>query len=221
MLKKPLFDYTLFAIAMAYLETVIVIYLRLLYYPEGFHFPLIFIPPKIALIEIGRETATIIMLWMVARLAAENFRQRFAYFIFTFAVWDIFYYIWLKVLINWPQQWLEWDILFLIPVPWVAPWIAPVIVSVAFIVVAIIILNYPERFKTNIFSSGEWILMIIAGLVMIGSFIWEMKPVVAGKIPQDFPWWLFIMGMVLGIGVFYKRFKKRKPNKPSGSMAIM
>jgi len=106
MLKKHILNYTIFAIAMAYLEAVVVVYLRELYYPDGFHFPLILIPAEIAWIEIGREAATIVMLWMVATLAAKNFRQKFAWFIFNFAVWDIFYYVWLKVMLDWPQSWL-------------------------------------------------------------------------------------------------------------------
>ena len=32
---------TIFAIAMAYVESAIVIYLRILFYPEGFGFPII------------------------------------------------------------------------------------------------------------------------------------------------------------------------------------
>ena len=145
-LKKQIFTYTIFAIAMAYLEAVIVVYLRLLYYPEGFSFLLKDIPQPVLFIEIGREAATIIMLWFVARLADPYFKIRFSFFLFSFAVWDIFYYIWLKVLLDWPASWLEWDILFLIPVPWIAPWLAPVIVSICFIVVALIILNRKERF---------------------------------------------------------------------------
>jgi hypothetical protein len=212
MLRKPLFNYTLFAIAMAYLEATVVVYLRLLYYPDGFHFPLILLPAKITLIEIGREAATIIMLWMVAQIAAKDFRQKFAYFIFTFAVWDIFYYVWLKLFLDWPQEWLEWDILFLIPVPWVAPWITPVIISISFIVVSIIILKYPDRFAAKIFSASEWILEIVAGLIIIVSFTWDWQSKIESSAPDDFQWWLFCIGLVLGIFVFYSQFKKEIKN---------
>ncbi len=106
---------------MAYLESAIVVYLRLLYYPEGFIFPIKIIPNEIFLIELGRELATIFMLASISFLIGARFVDRFSYFLFAFGVWDIFYYVWLKLFINWPDSLLTDDLLFLIPVPWISP----------------------------------------------------------------------------------------------------
>ena len=84
---------TIFAIAMGFLEAVVVVYLRKLYYPNGFNFPLKgFIDPSIISIEWVREFATIVMLITIAMLAGKKLYERFAYFIYVFAIWDIFYY---------------------------------------------------------------------------------------------------------------------------------
>ena len=207
--KSLLFTYLIFGVAMAYLESAIVVYLRLLYYQDGFQFPLIQIPLPVALTEIGREAATMVMLWFVARMGGRTFKQRFALFIYSFGVWDIFYYIWLKVLINWPQNWLEWDILFLIPLPWVGPWLAPVLVSAGFIFAAYFIFNYPQRFPDKILLKGEWWLEIAAAVLILVSFFWETAKVLQGGIPEYYPWWLFILAYVTGLTVFLKRYFRK------------
>ncbi len=206
MIKNPLnrllFTYTIFGIAMAYLETTIVVYLRLLYYPDGFEFPLKIIHADVGLIEIGREAATIVMLWFVARMAGKNFRERFALFLFSFAVWDIFYYVFLKLLLNWPGGLLTWDILFLIPVPWIAPWLAPALVSIGFIGCAVYVLKHPEHFSEKIFSMKGWMAEIAAAGIILWSFLWETADVLAGELPDYYPWWLFFIGYAIGVGVF-------------------
>jgi hypothetical protein len=110
---------TLFAIAMAYLESAVVVYLRLIYYPEGFQFPLKAITNTNLWIEVGREAATMVMLVVVGFLAAVTGPGRFAVICYAFGVWDIFYYIWLWIFIDWPSSLLTWDLLFLIPLPWI------------------------------------------------------------------------------------------------------
>ena len=125
---------TFFAIAMGYLEAIVVAYLRALYYPNGFNFPLAnLVQSEILLIEWVREFATIVMLVTVAMLAGKKFFERSAYFIFAFAVWDIFYYVFLKVILDWPASLFTWDVLFLIPWPWVGPVITPVLCSLLMI----------------------------------------------------------------------------------------
>ncbi|MBK6833902.1 MAG: hypothetical protein IPG89_06345 [Bacteroidetes bacterium] len=58
-------------------------------------------------------------------IAGKTRLTRFAYFIIAFAIWDIFYYVFLYVLLQWPESLFTWDILFLVPVPWTGPVIAP------------------------------------------------------------------------------------------------
>ncbi|MBN1621366.1 MAG: hypothetical protein JW871_02105 [Endomicrobiales bacterium] len=153
---KKLFILTLFGIAFGYLEASVVIYLRELYYPFGFHVPIEVgfpwikfgiipqlkpVPLEILFVEIGREISTIIMLATLAWISAENWKQRLAYFLWPFAIWDIFYYIFLRMIINWPESLGTIDILFLIPLPWIAPVWMPVLGSMVFLITSIFLLK--------------------------------------------------------------------------------
>src|SRR4030095_13106258 len=132
-LRKTLLFLLLFSTAMGFLEAAVVIYLRKLYYPGGFDFPLVVIPRDVAVVELFREGATLIMLLAVGFLTGKTTAQRFCYFLFCFATWDIFYYVFLKVFLGWPESLLTWDILFLLPVPWVGPVLAPCLSSLTMI----------------------------------------------------------------------------------------
>ncbi|NIV10428.1 MAG: hypothetical protein GWN62_03770, partial [Aliifodinibius sp.] len=128
---------TIFAVAMAYLEATVVVYLRQVYHPDNLQviFPSQMMSVFNLGVEIGREAATVIMMLSVAFLVERTNRSRtFAAFVYLFGVWDIFYYMWLKVTINWPVSWTEWDVLFLIPWIWLGPWICPVLISLLFII---------------------------------------------------------------------------------------
>ena len=135
-----------FAVAMAYVEAAVVAYLRLLYYPDGFVIEgaasLEPVPPAVLAIEIGREAATIVMLAAVALLSAgKSWWERLAHFMWAFALWDIFYYVWLYALLRWPSGPTTIDVLFLIPRPWIAPVFVPVAASLLMIGAALAILR--------------------------------------------------------------------------------
>ena len=135
-----------FAVAMAYVEAAVVAYLRLLYYPDGFVIEgaasLEPVPPTVLAIEIGREAATIVMLAAVALLSAgKSWWVRLAHFMWAFAFWDIFYYVWLYALLRWPSGPMTIDVLFLIPRPWIAPVFVPVVASLLMIGAALAILR--------------------------------------------------------------------------------
>src|SRR3990170_1940624 len=120
-MKEPwnkLICLTIFSVAMGFLEAVGVVYLRQLYYPEGFSFPLKPIALEGLSLEYLREISTIVMLVTVGGVAGRNSYERFAFVLYSFGFWDIFYYVWLKVLLNWPPSLLTLDILFLLPVVW-------------------------------------------------------------------------------------------------------
>jgi hypothetical protein len=204
---------TLFAISMAYLESSIVVYLRELYYPEGFGFPLKEIPFHIVIIEIGREVATILMLFAYAKSIGQNVREVFAYFAFNFGMWDIWYYLWLKLLINWPASFLEWDILFLIPMPWIGPVMAPVLVSVGLIIAGYIFLRFEYKKRRILFRKTDWLLEVIAGCIIIASFLTNTTIYEANFIPGAYNWWLFFTGFAPGISLFAIRVIKSSPNK--------
>ena len=224
---------TLFSIAMGFLEAAVVVYLRALYYPEGFDFPLVAIGEDIAITEFWREAATILMLLGIGVLTGRTAAQKFAYFLFSFAIWDIFYYVFLKALLDWPASLLTWDILFLIPAPWVGPVIAPVLISCLMILHALTIDYYAEKGVNATIKLIEWILLIVGSLIVILSFMWDyityiqeggavssvwtlssnrpMFEEVAEYIPESYNWGLFALGtavIVAGIGVYVRRMRK-------------
>ncbi|MHC4464120.1 MAG: hypothetical protein ACYS30_22220, partial [Planctomycetota bacterium] len=104
-----------FGIALAYFEAAVVVYLREIFYPDGFTFPLtefgIGISPlwrRLLITEIGREAASMVLILTAAWLFGRNLQQQSAYFMVIFAIWDIFYYVWLKVLLDWPTSIMDW-----------------------------------------------------------------------------------------------------------------
>lgn len=221
---------TLFSIAMGMLESAVVVYLRELYYPEGFAFPLKMMSPTLILTEILREVATLIMLIAIAVLTGRTKTEKFGYFIYSFAIWDIFYYVFLKLLLNWPESLFTWDILFLLPTTWVGPVIAPVLLSFAMIALTLWIVAFTDKRKNTSLAAGEWTLLIVGSLICIVSFTYEyskymMQQFSFGElflldenlmeyaiqfVPVKFPWWIFIFGfaiILLGIGRFYFRNK--------------
>lgn len=200
-LKYKLFWLGFFAIWMGYLEAAVVIYLREIYFPEGFSFPMKYMPFNMALTELGREAATIFMLLGISFVSSKKAWTRFACFMICFGAWDIWYYIWLKIILNWPTSLLTWDILFLIPVPWVAPVLAPVIVSISLIITGVIILY----FENNIgLLKYEWVIVIAAGLIIFVSFILETPTVIKLGVPTHYYWILLIIGEVLGFFILFK-----------------
>lgn len=231
-IRKTFIWITIFGIAMAFLETSVVVYLRKLYYPEGFNFPLKIFDKDIAIVEIFREFATLIMLLGAGFISGRNKTEKFGLFLFSFAIWDIFYYIFLKITLNWPESLLTWDILFLIPTTWVGPVIAPVLVSILMIVFAILISRFTDRnIKTKI-NFREWVLLIVGSIVLIAGFVFDyvdfmlhyfsfgdiFNPANTSKlmekaltyIPVAFPWSIFFMGLTvisIGIFLFYSRNK--------------
>ena len=210
----------IFCIAMAGLEGAVVVYLRALYYPDGFSVILKIIDVQILLVEIVRELTTVIMLASIAYLCGKSFRERFAYFLLCFGIWDIFYYVWLKVFIDWPSSLLEWDILFLIPITWLGPVLAPVICSFTMIVLSIVILRSPQKLlsKTTIallvmgsliilftFMKDYGVYMFEYGFVIDKGFIESAK----ANIPQPYSWVIFSLGelMLVAATILHERNK--------------
>ncbi|HMG82833.1 MAG TPA: hypothetical protein VK559_07345 [Ferruginibacter sp.] len=225
---------TLFSVAMGFLETAVVIYLRKMYYPNGFSFPLVPIGADIARVEFLREAATVVMLIGIGVIAGRTPALRFAYFIYCFAIWDIFYYVFLKLFINWPASFFTCDILFLIPIPWVGPVLAPCILSITMCLLALVIIYYSEKGYAVSIAYKEWRLLIFGSLVVLFSFTKDYLDILfmkknqqvwtlAGKqsmfnemnsyILGSYNWCLFLIGelvILYSIYVFIRRIKNSR-----------
>ena len=222
-----------FAVAMGYMETAVVVYLREIFYPDGFAFPLQPITSNIAIIEIIREAATIIMLAGAGILSGRTLVEKFGNFAYSFAIWDIFYYVFLKLLLNWPESFLTWDLLFLIPVPWVGPIICPLINSLTLILLALVISWFTDKNATAKLNGKEWAMLFAGTIIVIISYTIdysayvlqrfslsellddlnreEILIIAAQYIPNNFDWWIFIVGEIFilsGILMFVIRNKK-------------
>lgn len=220
-LKNKVIWLTAFSIAMGFLETAVVVYLRAIYYPGGFDFPLVPIASTLAITEILREAATLIMLIGIGILTGRTKAERFACFVFSFAVWDIFYYVFLKLLLNWPASLFTWDILFLLPVPWVGPVIAPCITSLSMILLFAFVMFYSAKNEKVSIAGAEWNGLITGSLVVISSFVWDYfkfklspaaqlnnEPALLNElvhyVPQHFNWPLFWTGQLIIFFTIYK-----------------
>jgi len=131
--RLRLIPLSLYSIAMAYVEAAVVVYLRRIYYPEGFELSLSPIETYILRTEIGREVATLIMIFSVSLISFPDRRRRAGAFLLVFGVWDIFYYVFLKAILDWPSSLLTRDVLFLIPAPWISPVFVPMFISVVMV----------------------------------------------------------------------------------------
>lgn len=228
---KPGYDWrrvaaalVLFGISFGYVEASVVVYLRTVYdpirqklhpeRPAGELFPLIpadrleeAAPEKSWLlgVEIAREAATILMLAAVAAAGPTAWLPAFAV---AFGTWDLFFYVFLKVLLGWPASLLTWDILFLLPVPWAAPVLAPSIVSMTIIGAGLLALSRPTRVRP-----GQWFAMTLGGVLILASFMWDWRNLVAGGFPRPFAWTLFGAGELLGVAGFLHAFRSSREAK--------
>jgi hypothetical protein len=209
----------LYAVAMAYLESAVVVYLRALYYPDGFRFPLVLIDPSFALLEVGREAATLVMLLGVSALFSADRWAWFLAFCFSFGVWDLFYYVWLWVFLGWPPSLLTWDLLFLIPVPWVGPVLAPVLVSLALVTGSLGLLRLQCLGTRPQLSWTLWAATITGGVLVLTSFMLDFRTVLQPAEPPPFRWGLFAAGLLMAVAaaaIGTWRLTGRRPTEPGG-----
>lgn len=195
---------SVFSIAMAYLEAAVVVYLRRVY---GITDLILQIPPfdaQIAAIEIGRELATLVMLLSIGWIAGKTFQSRVGFTFITFGLWDISYYIWLRVFIGWPQSVLEPDLLFLIPLPWWGPVLSPVLIALLMMAGGIIAVIKTEKNTALHLDSCFWICLITGVLILLYTFMADALsalPADASTLsslkPTQFNWPVYFLGFGL------------------------
>jgi len=204
-LFKRLIVVHVFAMAMAWVESAAVVYLRI---PIGRVVPFQANPLPLSVglgwIELVREAATMVMLLTVGWLAGRTWRGRLGYSLIAFGTWDIFYYIFLVPMSGWPQSLLDWDILFLIPLPWWGPVLGPVLISLLMIIGgSLAVLG--ELTLTPAWPHGwAWVLNFCGiGLALYTFMLTALKVMDGGEqairqaLPVSFNWPLFGLALIL------------------------
>jgi len=189
----------LFAMAMAWVESACVVYLRTLIgridpwqvqpLPHSANF---------GTTEVTREAATLVMLAAVGWLAGATLRLRLAYTLLAFGVWDIFYYVFLKIICGWPRTLLDWDVLFLIPLPWWGPVLAPMLIAALMAAWGTLVVAGASQGQPPRSSWRVWTLAAAGATLALGVFMADALRVagdgpeaVRHVLPAGFDWPLF------------------------------
>jgi hypothetical protein len=195
----------LYAAAMAWVESAVVFYLRSMmdrlepHQPDPF--PLL---PSFGWVELVREFATLVMLFAVGFLAGRTWRARWGYSLVAFGVWDILYYVFLKMMCGWPHSLLDWDILFLLPLPWWGPVLAPVLIAALMILWGTLACQSALQEMTLRRHWHAWALNF-AGIVL-ALYVFMADTLAAAPrgleavnnvVPQRFNWPLFLVALVM------------------------
>jgi hypothetical protein len=194
-----------YAAAMAWVESAVVYYLRTHIdridpYQQN-PLPLI---GGLGPVELVRELATMVMLLTVGILAGKTWRARIGYMAIAFGVWDIFYYVFLKMMCGWPHSLWDWDILFLIPLPWWGPVLAPMLIAFLLIVWGTLASQFERTRPPSLSNAGVWILNFIGIMLALYVFMTDALRVSSGGVealrnllPTYFNWPLFLVALIL------------------------
>jgi hypothetical protein len=189
-----------YAIAMAFLEAVVVVYIRGLLQITNDHVTL---GPYVTM-ETWREAATLVMLAAVGWLAGHKRLDRWAYGWFAFGMWDIGYYVWLKVLLDWPASLLSLDTLFLIPLTWWGPVLAPMLIAALMCVVAVLAVMRMERGEPLRIMPARVGFVALGGLLALYVFMSDsLAALLQGRTdwatlrPGPFQWPLFLVALAM------------------------
>jgi hypothetical protein len=192
----------MFAVAMAWVEAAVVYDLRVLVDRLEPHQPdPLPIAGAIGAIELVREAATLVMLAAVGWLAGRTPRTRLAYAAIAFGIWDVFYYLSLKVMYGWPRSLLDWDVLFLLPLPWWGPVVAPVSIALLMVVWGTLAIGSTTDLDSE---SRLWPVAGVGAALALYVFMADaLKAVPSGLeavrtvLPTTFNWPMFLVALAL------------------------
>jgi hypothetical protein len=194
-----------FAVAMAWVESSVVLYLRtLLHRVEPYQAEPMPMIGHLGLVEVAREAATMVMLLTVGMLAGTTWRRRLGFTAMAFGVWDICYYLFLRVMCGWPHSVMDWDVLFLIPLPWWGPVLSPMLIALLMILWGTSVTQMeraapPARPEIAAWAAG--VLGALAGLRVFMADTLAAAPhgemAVRSVLPRSFNWPLFGFALLL------------------------
>ena len=151
-------------------------------------------------VEIARELATLVMIAAVGWLAGRTRLERLAWTAVVFGAWDIVYYLGLRLATGWPPSLETWDVLFLVPIPWVGPVWAPMVVSVALIGFGLAAARRLRAGRPIVVGPVPALAGLAGGGLVIASFLVDTSRILAGESSTWTGWPLFGAGMVLATG---------------------
>ena len=191
-----------FALAMAFVEAAVVVYLRRVLGVVDLLRDVAVYDPAIAMTEIGREAATLLMLLAVGFATGRSLQSRIGFALFAFGIWDILYYVWLKVLLGWPGSLLTEDVLFLIPVPWWGPVLAPVLIALLATAFGAVLVARDETGRAVRLGGIEWTALLAGMAVVLYTFMADAiraLPASAEELsrlkPTAFLWPTYVAGL--------------------------
>ena len=191
-----------FAIAMAWVEAASVYYIRALVDRiEPYQANPLPINDTLGYVELWREAATLVMIATLGMLAGSTWRRRAGYAALAFGTWDIFYYVFLRLMSGWPRSPLDWDILFLLPLPWWGPVLAPVSIALLMIVWGTLATQSREDATDAPWAWALGSAGIALALAVFMSDAWRALPhgrdAVLQVLPTTFNWPLFGAALLL------------------------
>jgi hypothetical protein len=195
----------IYAVAMAWVESAVVFYLRsMMGRIEPYQADPLPVIGRFSLVELPREFATMVMLFAVGFLAGRTWRARIGYAAIAFGVWDIFYYVFLKVMCGWPHSVMDWDILFLIPLPWWGPVLAPVLISLLLIFWGTLGSQFEHAQTTALPNIAAWVTGAIGVALALQVFMADTMAAahqgvdaIRNVLPKYFNWPLFCAALLL------------------------
>lgn len=194
-----------FAVAMAWVEAASVYYLRVMVDRlDPYQANPLPIDGILGQVELVREAATLVMLLTIGVLAGRTRLTRLGYAVIAFGVWDIAYYVFLKLICDWPKSLFDWDVLFLLPLPWWGPVLAPVCIALLMIVWGTLV---TQRAVSNPADSVTWTLwrlnalgVALALYVFMADSIHAVRQgldVTSAALPTTFNWSVFVAALTL------------------------
>ncbi len=191
-----------FAIAMAWVEAASVFYIRALVDRiEPYQVNPLPLNGALGNVELWREAATLVMIAALGMLAGHTWRRRVGYAAIAFGAWDIFYYVFLRIMTGWPRTLLDWDILFLLPLPWWGPVLAPVSIAAVMIVWGTLTTQSDDRATDARWARALACIGIALALAVFMIDAWRALPdgrdAVLQVLPDDFNWPLFWVALLL------------------------
>jgi len=195
----------IYAIAMAWVEAAVVYYLRtMMNRIEPFQAHPLPMLGGFGFAEMVRELATLIMLLSVGTLAGRSWRARLGYTAIAFGFWDIFYYVFLKALCGWPHSLFDWDVLFLLPLPWWGPVLAPMLISVLMIAWGTLVSSETSAEPNTAAEIKVWALNFCGIVLALYVFMVDCLRVARNGpgalrdvLPQQFNWPWFSLALLL------------------------